>query len=428
MTGKRRRGQDPVPSQPEGPAEPPVIIPPVPGRRQARLERRKRQRRRIGLLGGAAIAVVVLIVAGAVAFGVHHAVTNHSKAAPTQTTVLLQIEGAGHTAQTSMLLAHDTNQNQGLEVLVPARLLTEVCGYNLVDFGQVLALPNGETVSRQALSSALDNVTIDGSWLLTTTQLGQLVNAVGGITVDVDTNVVRHTGGGGGQILVPAGPNRHLTGAQAVEYATYSTSSGAGATAQLARAQQVVDAMVQALPKPAAKIVPLLSALGGGGGSTLGPTRLAGLLAGLASADSQSGHVLPTDLPVTPIEAGGASPAYRTNTAEVKSLVSQHLSASVPAGAGATEPTVELLNGVGTPGLVNSACPRLAANHLAYAGSGNASSFTNTRSTIEVPTNDISLGYRVASALRLPRSDVRRSTQDQTVADAIVVLGNDYHA
>jgi hypothetical protein len=129
---------------------------------------------------------------------------------------------------------------------------------------------------------------------------------------------------------------------------------------------------------------------------------------------------------VNPIDAGGSRPSYRVDTAGAQRLVNNSLADSVPSDAGAARPTVELLNGVGSPGLVATACPRLAANHLGYAGSSNAASFHNPRSTVVVSTSDLDLGYRVASALRLPRSDVRRASQDQTVATAVVTLGQDY--
>jgi hypothetical protein len=436
MTGKRRAGRDPIrkPTEPLTPPatfaspEPPMMIERTPTRRETRMARRKQQRRRIGLTGGVAIAVVVVIVVGAVIFGAHKLASHKSTPRRTQTTLLLQLQAPDHTAQASALLADDpANNNQGVEVLVPARVITQVCGYNSLNFGDILALPNGDVASRQALSSMLGNITIDGSWILQPSQLTKLVDIVGGITVgSVDTDVVRHTGGGGGQVLVQAGSNVHLNGDQAVEYATYQTSPHEDAEGELARLNEVIDGTVQALPKTPTAIAALLRQLGNGGSSTLGAPRLASFLAGLAAAERMTGHVLPTNLPTTPIDAGGARPSYQLDSAATNSLVSGSLSASVPADASVRRPTVELLNGVGSPGLIATACPLLEAHNLAYAGSDNASSFNNPTSTIDVSNANVALGYQVARALRLPSGDVRRTSEDQSVADVIVTLGNDY--
>jgi hypothetical protein len=210
-----------------------------------------------------------------------------------------------------------------------------------------------------------------------------------------------------------------------VEYATYSTSRTEDASAQLARLQQVIDATMQQLPQSSTAIAALIRQLGPSAGSTLGVSRLATMLLGFAAAERGTGRLLPIDLPVTSINTGGA-PSYRVDTVGANRLANGSLADSLPSDAQASKPTVEVLNGVGSPGLVATACPRLAADHLAYAGSGNAATFHNPTSTVAVSTSNVNLGYQVASALRLPRSDVRRTSEDQSVADVVVTLGNDY--
>jgi anionic cell wall polymer biosynthesis LytR-Cps2A-Psr (LCP) family protein len=398
-------------------------------RRQVRLERRKR-RQRIGAAGIAAIVVASLIVVAAVAFGVHKAVT-HTTAAPKAgpSSVLLQIEGSSRTALGSVLLTHDPSATQkGVELLVPSRLITDVCGVGQVEFGQTLADPNGAAVSREAVSAALGGVTVDGSWVLSTTQLAKLVDDVGGVTVDVDTNVISHGAHGTETIVVPKGDDEHLTGSKAVEYATYTASSKEGAAAQLARLQLVVDAVIRALPRTTAGVSAKLSGLGAGGTSTLGAAKLSALLTGLASDDSVSGGVLPIDLPVDTIDAGG-SPSYSVDTAKTAQLVDENLKALLPPTTSGPKVTVELRNGVGHPGLVATTCPRLAKAGLVYGGQGNAGSFDNPQSEVQIQSDsatDIADGDRVAKALGLPLSDVRRAQFGQDQVDVIVILGRDY--
>jgi hypothetical protein len=402
----------------------PVATPRM-SRRQARIARKRQQRRRIGMVGGSAIAAGVLVIAGIGAFVGDKVATSGHNPGQDQTTVLFQLQAPDRTASASALLAYDSTNGQGLEVLVPSRLITDVCGYSTQKFGSVLALPGGDAASRQTLSMVLGDATVDGSWILQPSQLGKLIDLEGGITTDVDVDVVQHTAGGGGNVLVQSGANEELNGSQAVRYATYSTSATADASNQLARLQQVIDATAAALPPTTTRVEAMLRQLGPGGGSTIGVARLADFLVGFAAAERATGKLLPTDLPISLIDAGGA-PSYRVDVPRTQALVANSLSKSVPADAKGDHPTVELLNGVGSPGLVATACPRLAANGLTYAGSQNAPSFNNPRSTIEVSTSNIDIGYQVASALQLPRSDVRRSTVQQSVADAIVTLGGDY--
>jgi hypothetical protein len=307
-----------------------------------------------------------------------------------------------------------------------------VCGYGSQNFGDILALPGGEAATTQVLTAMLNNVAIDGSWVLPEATLVKLVGDLGGITANVDVNVTRRNSNGTSTVLVAAGNGVPLSGSQAAAYATYTASAHEDASAQQARLQQVVDGILAALPKSPTDIAAQLRRLGSAGASTLGVAKLSSVLAGLAAAQRSESGLFPTDLPVTPIDSGGA-PSYQvddTSATGVPQLVKTQLAASVPAGGGRPAPSVYLLNGVGDPREVPTACPRLAANGLAFAGSNNASTFSNTaRSVVEISSDsasDVALGDRVAKALGLSASDVERNPQDQTVADVIVTLGSDY--
>jgi hypothetical protein len=454
VTGKRRRGRDdvpppapptpppsvpppaapapaaPAPAAPMPPPKPPVdaiYLPPL-TRRQLRIERRKR-RRKVGVAGAAGVVVVSLVIIAAIAFGVHKAVTSdHHSAAQPQQTVLLQIQGPDNTALSSVLLAHNPNDGgSGLELLLPSQLITDVCGVGQVTFGQTLAAPNGVEVSRQAASAALGGIVVKGSWVLSTTSFAKLVDAVGGVTVNVDTNVISRGSNGSSTIDIPAG-SRHLAGPQAVEYATYRASTKEDAASQLARLQEVVDALVRGLPATTGKLSGVLGQLGPSGASTLGAGPLSTLLVGLAADDRRTGGVLPIDLPTDLIDVGG-SPSYRVDTAKTSQLVKNQLKPSLPPATKVNKVTVELRNGVGSPGLVATACPRLAAAGLVYAGQGNASSFNVARSEVQINSDsstDLAQGARVARALRLPSGDVTRARLGQDQANVVVILGRDY--
>jgi hypothetical protein len=441
VTGKRRQGRDRIePPAPDGqvnqaPSVPPVPPPPpdivtVPAlsRRQARIERRNR-RRKAGVAGIAVVVLIGLVIIGAIAFGVHRAVAhhNHPSAPQAQQTVLLQIQGADRSALGTALLAHDPSTGNGVELVVPSQLITDVCGVGQVDFGQTLAAQNGSVVSRQAVSAALGGITIDGSWVLSTTDFAKLVDAVGGVTVDVDTNVISHGTNGSATIDIPSG-SQHLDGAKATEYATYRASADEDASAQLLRLSRVVDATVRALSPSTGRVSKVLAQLGPTGASTLGAARLTTLLAGLAADSAHAGGVTLSDLPVNVIDTGG-TPSYSVDTGQTTQLVEHTLKRSLPEVTPGHRISVELRNGVGPPGLVATACPKLAAAGLVYAGQGNAATFNNPHSEVQIGSDsatDLAQGATVAHALGLPPGDVRLAQLGQDDADVVVILGKDY--
>lgn len=428
MAGKRRRGRTPppVPGSSQSPVQPLIVGRPQ-TRRELRAERRRQKRKRMGAAGVAGIVVAALVVAAAIGFGVKQATsTSHEKPAG-QTTVLFSLAGTDRTAIETALLAYDDRTHAGVELLIPDRVLTEVCGFGNQQLGQVLALPDGARLSRTAVGDMLGGVTVDASWVLTTAQLARLVDKVGGVVVDVDTDVIRHTAHGGRVLLLSRGPDQRLKGNQAVEYATY-LGAGEDAVANLVRLQTVLEGLLAALPRDDGKVAGLVASLGGSARSTLGAPRLARVLTGLAAA-SRRNDVLPTDLPVVKIDAGQGASSYRVDLPQTATFVDSNLAASVPASARVQRKRVYVQNGVGTPGLVAGACTRLIDAGFAFAGSGNAAHFGYTKSKVLVFDHSVDsarLGNSVARALRLPSGDVAVSDSGQNVADVVVILGKDY--
>lgn len=421
MAGKRRRGRSPQPGIIQSP-----VASPRKTRRELRAERRRQKRRRLGAVGVAAIVVVGLAVAAAVGFGVQQA-TKGGHAKPLgQTTMLLSITGPDGTATETALLAHDDRTHHGVELLIPGRVLTEVCGFGNQQLGQVLALPNGQELSRTTVSNLLGGVTVDGSWVMSPAQLSKLVDAVGGITVNVDTDIIQQRPDGS-RVLVVSRGRQHLDGSRAVTYATY-LRSGEDALANLVRLQNVLDGLEAALPRSASAVAQIVRSLGAGASSSLGADRLGALLVGLA-ADARTDNMLPTALPVIKIDSGSAQASYRVDTQQTATFVDANLSASLPASARTAKKRVFVQNGVGTPGLAVTACSRLVDAGFAFAGSGNATSFGYVTSKVLVFDHSVAsaeLGNSVARALRLPESDVEVSGTGQNVADVIVILGKDY--
>jgi LytR cell envelope-related transcriptional attenuator/cell envelope-related transcriptional attenuator-like protein len=334
------------------------------------------------------------------------------------------VVGPDGTALESALLAHDPQAHSGVQVFLPSRVISEVCGFGTQQLGRIMALPDGERLSRAAVSSLLNGVTVDGSWTLTTQQLAQLVDALGGVNVNVDTNVIKTINHR--RVLLVQRGQQHLNGSRAVTYATY-IAPREDSTGNLARLQQVLDGVLAALPASPARVSQVVGALGAHATSTIGVQRLGTFLTGLAS-DVKKNTVLPSELPVVKIDAGG-QPSFRVDEGSTKSLVSSNLAESWPTAARGSQTQVLIQNGVGTPGLSGSACSRLVSAGFKVVGSGNADKFGYKTSKVLVFDSSIpsaELGARVARALHVSDNDVEVSDQPQSVADVIVILGKDY--
>jgi hypothetical protein len=86
-------------------------------------------------------------------------------------------------------------------------------------------------------------------------------------------------------------------------------------------------------------------------------------------------------------------------------------------------------NGVGTPGLGDSARDLLVDAGFRFVGGGNAATLGQPTSAVLVPSNSTAnreLGRSVAEALGLPAEVVAVGQEAPTTADVVVVLGADF--
>ncbi len=411
---------DAVPAVPPGPAVPSISTVPTGPRAEQRWQGRRSQVRLIGGL----LAALLLV---AVAFAVYLAVDAPPPPAPassgepttrTQRTLLLQVLGPNGSGASNALLAHDPAAGDGSVVLVPPQVLITVPGAGSLPLGRALATVQPENC-RDGLSDLL-GVVVDEGWTITQPVLATLVDRLGGLTAYVDVQVVR-----GQSVLLEPG-TQSLTGERAVAFASH-LAPGEPEQARLARLQEVLDGIVEALPDSDSEVAAVLGGLGGRSIPTAPVPELARFLTGLAAAD-EADRVRYDLLPVVDLDAGGATPVYRADPEPVRELVDRLLPTSVPPGAREGGNRVLVLNGVGTPGLGEAVRTRLVDAGFVFAGSDNAPSFGYRTTQVLVPAATAegqALGERVTAALGLSGATI--GTQDiGTTADVIVVVGADF--
>ncbi|WP_460444520.1 LytR C-terminal domain-containing protein, partial [Angustibacter aerolatus] len=323
---------------------------------------------------------------------------------------------------TGVAVLAGTPQGDAQQVMVPSRLLLDVPVAGRIAVAQAL-VPGPEAPGR-AVADAL-GLRVDATWQLSRSDLVTLVDGVGGVTVDVDVDVTEGARSGS-RILVPAGPAQHLTGAQAAAYAVMLGSDEPEA-ARLARQDHVLTAVLAGLPADRASRLALVTSL------SHPPTKAALDAVLTVTGDvhdaARAGRMGSTVLPVHEIDTGGDTEAYGLDEAAAATMVAQRLpGAALPVPPGGRL-KVLVQNGVGTPGLGESARGELVEAGYRYVGGGNVDGFGVETSQVLIGDGTSASrrrGLAVATALGLPRTSLRISESAPTVADVVVVLGADF--
>ncbi len=377
------------------------------------------------LLGLVAVAVLVWFVflRGDTTTGATPA-PSPSSTGPTQPTMLFQVTDTSGIAVDNALLSVGGPQDRGNMITIPPTTIVDVATGGTLPFGEITRLPDPDG-SANALSDAI-GVVVDSTVAMDTLAFSGLVDAVGGITADVDIDVVEEQPDGSAVILVPAGDNRPLTGPQAAAFATY-LATGEPEEARMARFSQVLRLTLAALPDEVSKIQAILTGLGTSVETTVPLEQVSEFLLRLRD-DVRSDEVAYKGLPVKPIDTGGPT-AYRIDQEAAAVMVQELFPEAVRVPGPNAKVRVLVQNGVGSPGLNAAARQQLVDAGFTYVNGGNAEAFGVVETAIVVPDSSaesLQWGADIATALGVPTSAVQVATTGQSVADVIVVLGADF--
>ena len=343
---------------------------------------------------------------------------------PAQPTMLVQVQDKDNIAVGNALLSVDGSVKHANIITIPSTVVVDTATGGTLPFGQIARLPDANG-SANALSDAI-GVTVNGTFAMNTLAFSGLVDAVGGVTADVDVDVLETKPDGTQVVVVPAGKAQVLQGPQATAYATY-LAPGEPEEARMARFTQVLRLVVAKLPSDVTKVESIVSGLGASARSTVSTGDVAAFLVKL-QADVLVDNAAYKNLPVKPIDTGGPS-AYRVDQEASAAMVQELLPDAARKPGPNSQVRVLVQNGVGSPGLNASARQLLVDADFTYVNGGNAAAFGHTTTQIVVPDSSqesMGWGYDVAKALGVPRSDVLVDSSGQSVADVIVILGADF--
>jgi hypothetical protein len=394
-------------------------------RKQLREQRESQQRaaKQRWLVTG--LAVVAVVVVGALLV-LWLSGGEDDDAAPTdpgrtERTLTVTLAPDNEAATSGALMVYDVDNTSAGSVLIQSRLFVEGPTPEGIPFGETVLLGD-DAAPGTSLADTLD-VVVDDTWQVSDAMLAQLVDIAQGVLVDVDVDVID-----GQSIVVPAGDGQLLDGRQAVAFATYLGPDEVE-EARLARFGQVLDQVIQRLPAERDALVAALQEVKATERSTLDVESLADFALGYGDI-GRDGDTSYQSLPVDTLETGGPKPSLVVNLEGLERLHQGLLADSLPPDAGGDQISVYVQNGVGTPGLVEQdAATLLRDAGYDFINGGNATTLERPETLVLIPDGgeaSRSLGADVAATLGVPDTAVQVSDQGSSIADVIVILGEDF--
>ncbi|MDK0519409.1 LCP family protein [Streptomyces sp. ML-6] len=387
---------------------------------ESRSERREEARRRGRNRMVALIVVVALVVVGGVGYlwsagkipGLSDSEKdNTASAGPQQRDVIVvHLHNTKKGGTSTALLVDNVTTKQGTTVLLPNSLMvaneegaTTTLGKSVED--------DGATGTRDSIDGLL-GTDIGGTWRLDTPYLETLVDLVGNIEIDTDTDVPDSKKGA--SPLVKKGESQTLSGRMAVAYATYQ-GPGETEAKQLMRFGEVMRSVLRKIsgdPKAATVTVQTLAQILD---PSLPEKDLGASLAKLAQ-HAKVGDYKTTVLPVQP---------DGTLTDEAtENVVKDVLGGTVKAPAAGAVVRVDVKNATGDKEGVASARIKLVNGGYAFVDGGTTGTMPSSE-VIHRTAQDKEKAVQVAKTLGLPAEAVKQGKPAANV-DVSVVLGQDY--
>ncbi|MGC4996484.1 MULTISPECIES: LytR C-terminal domain-containing protein [unclassified Streptomyces] len=391
-------------------------------RTERREEARRRARGRIIALG----VVLALVVTGGVGYlwyagklpGVSSpgSATGTTVAAGAQKrdVIVVHLHNTGKRDTSTVLLVDNATTKRGTTVLLPNSLaLTD-------DSGTTTTLAksvddDGSSGTRDQLDTVL-GTDIQGTWRLDTPYLQNLVELVGNIEIDTDTDVPDPDAKKRGSApLVHQGKAQTLSGKMAVAYATYR-GPGETENAQLARFGQVMQGALRKLSSDPSAATTTVQTLAQILDPPLTDKDLGTFLAKLADL-AKGGKYRTVPLPV---QTDGTLTAGTSD-----SVVKDVLGGTAKSPDAGSAVRVAVQNATGAKDDTEKARVTLLGGGFGFIEGGTASGAEAASEVVYSDAADKQNAAEVAKTLGLPAGSVTKGAVSSG-ADVLVVLGQDY--
>jgi anionic cell wall polymer biosynthesis LytR-Cps2A-Psr (LCP) family protein len=327
--------------------------------------------------------------------------------------IVVHLHDTANGGTMTALLVDNTTTKQGATVLLPNSLALTA------DDGTTTTLAksvqdDGSTGTREQLDTVL-GTSIQGTWRLDTPYLQNLVDLVGGIEADTDTDVPDPDAGTKDTSpLVHQGKDQSLSGRMAVAYATYR-APGESSDAELKRFGQVMQGVLRKMSSDPDSATVTVQTLAQILDPSLTDKDLGTFLAGLSDL-AKGGDYRTTLLPV---QSDGTLSA-QTSESVVKPILGG--TAKSPEQGAAVRVTVR--NATGSKDSTEQARVTLLNGGFTVLEGGTADARAASQ-VIYADAADKENATEVAKTLGLPDGSVTKGTTGSG-ADVLVVLGQDY--
>jgi hypothetical protein len=333
--------------------------------------------------------------------------------------VLAPEDGAATTV--TLLAAPAVPGDEGAIVFLPVGTLLGIPGHGLDRLGNAQRY-GGAPLAEATVENAL-GIAVDHSAVLSESALAAFLHRVGPLELDVPERLVARNEEGEASLRFAEG-EQTLDGPRLAEYWAF-LARGEEELAGFPRQRLVWEALLAALERPAA-----LDALVRDGAPQLETSadeewlrELFEALAAAAEADRLETALLPVEPFGTADDEGAAT--YRLRAEEARTLVAELLAASRAEEPSGQVARVEVLNGVGTPGIGQAVHDRLEGEGFRIVRTDNARSFDFEETRILVYDE-----ARLPDARRLRDllgvGSIAVSRRPQSVVDLTVVVGADF--
>ncbi len=327
--------------------------------------------------------------------------------------IVVHLHNTAEGGTSTALLVNNTTTKQGTTVLLPNSLvLTD-------DDGSTTTLAksvedDGSTGTRDSLDGVL-GTDIEGTWRLDTPYLQNLVDLVGNIEVDANTDVPDPEAKKGQAPLVSKGEDRTLSGKTAVAYATYR-ASGEAQNAQLERFGQVMQGVLRKLSSDPTGATTTVQTLAQILDPSLTDKDLGTFLAKLA--DRAKGGDYKTAL--LPVQNDGTLSAQASD-----SVVKDVLGGTAKSPDKDAAVSVSVQNATGVKDNTEKARVVLLNGGFTFLEGGTAAAAQTTSKVVYADAADKQNATEVAKTLGLPTGAVTKGKVSGN-ANVAVVLGQDY--
>ncbi|MFF3176793.1 LCP family protein [Streptomyces sp. NPDC057900] len=387
---------------------------------ESRSERREEARRRGHNRMVALIVVVALVVVGGVGYlwaegklpGLSGSEKEDTAATGPQRrdVIVVHLHNTKGGGTSTALLVDNVTTKQGATVLLPNSLAVSDEDGNTSTLGKSVE-DDGTTGTRESIDTLL-GTEISGTWRLDTPYLENLVDLVGNIDIDTDTDVPDAKKGA--SPLVKKGTAQTLSGPMAVAYATYRGPDEAEAK-QLMRFGQVMRGVLRKIsddPKAATVTVQTLAQI-------LDPSLPEKDLGASLAKLAEHAKVGDYKTALLPVQEDGSLTDSATN-----SVVKDILGGTVKAPSADAAVRVAIKNATGSDRGTESARIKLVNGGYVFVNGGKS----GAEASSEVVYKDAAAkekAAQVAKTLDLPASAVKQGKPTGN-ADVSVVLGQDY--